>query len=144
MAQSAPISQRAVQETQQTDETVRGLAETAAKIGEVVRLISDIAAQTNLLALNATIKAARAGDAGKGFAVVASEVKSPANQTAKATEEVSAQSAAVRGVTQEAVRTIKQIRGTIDEVNSVATTIAASVEEHGAAILPATRSSPLS
>ncbi len=143
VAQSARVSQRAVQETQQTDETVRGLADTAARIGEVVRLISDIAAQTNLLALNATIEAARAGDAGKGFAVVASEVKSLANQTAKATEEISAQITAVRGVTQEAVRAIKQIRGTIDEVNTVATTIAASVEEQGAAMQEIARNTQL-
>jgi methyl-accepting chemotaxis protein len=134
VTQASQVTQRAVAETQQTDDTVRGLAESADRIGNVVRLISDIAAQTNLLALNATIEAARAGEAGKGFAVVASEVKSLATQTAKATEEIASQITQVRGVTQEAVKAIKQIRGTIDEVNEVATNIAASVEQQGAAM----------
>jgi methyl-accepting chemotaxis protein len=132
--QAARVSLRAVEETQQTDETVRGLAESASRIGEVVGLISNIAAQTNLLALNATIEAARAGEAGKGFAVVASEVKSLANQTAKATEEIGKQIASVRTVTQDAVKAISQIRGTIDEVNTVATSIASAIEEQGAAM----------
>jgi methyl-accepting chemotaxis protein len=140
---AAHVSLRAVGETQQTDETVRGLAESAERIGAVVGLISDIAAQTNLLALNATIEAARAGDAGKGFAVVASEVKSLANQTAKATEEIGAQITQVRSVTQQAVSAIKQIRGTIDEVNKVATTIAASVEQQGAAMREIARNTQL-
>ncbi|HVY16289.1 MAG TPA: HAMP domain-containing methyl-accepting chemotaxis protein [Rhodopila sp.] len=134
VAESARVSQRAVEETQQTDETVRGLAESASRIGEVIGLISSIAAQTNLLALNATIEAARAGEAGKGFAVVASEVKSLANQTARATEEIGNQIASVRNVTQDAVRAISQIRGTIDEVNTVSTMIAAAIEEQGAAL----------
>ncbi len=134
VAELAHVSQRAVEETQQTDETVRGLAESASRIGEVIGLISSIAAQTNLLALNATIEAARAGEAGKGFAVVASEVKSLANQTAKATEEIGNQIASIRNVTQDAVRAISQIRGTIGEVNSVSTMIAASIEEQGAAL----------
>jgi methyl-accepting chemotaxis protein len=134
VTQASRVTRRAVEETLQTDETVHGLAESAERIGDVVRLISDIAAQTNLLALNATIEAARAGEAGKGFAVVASEVKSLATQTAKATEEIASQITQVRGVTQEAVKAIKQIRGTIDEVNEVATNIAASVEEQGAAM----------
>jgi methyl-accepting chemotaxis protein len=133
VAQAAKISQRAVTETQMTDETVRGLAESAARINQVVGLISDIAAQTNLLALNATIEAARAGEAGKGFAVVASEVKSLANQTARATGEISGQIANVRDVTQAAVQAITQIRGTIEEVAAVAGNIAASVEQQGAA-----------
>jgi methyl-accepting chemotaxis protein len=143
VAQSSRVSRRAVEETQQTDETVRGLAESATKIGEVVRLISDIAAQTNLLALNATIEAARAGEAGKGFAVVASEVKSLANQTARATEEIGAQIANVRSVTQDAVRAITQIRGTIDEVNTVATAIAAGVEQQGTAVQEIARNTQL-
>jgi methyl-accepting chemotaxis protein len=143
VAQSTQVSLRAVEETQQTDETVRGLAESAGRIGDVVRLISDIAAQTNLLALNATIEAARAGEAGKGFAVVASEVKSLATQTAKATEEIGAQITQVRAVTQQAVNAIKQIRATIDEVNKVATTISASVEQQGAAMQEIARNTQL-
>ncbi len=132
VSHAAQITDRAVEETRQTDDTVRGLAESAARIGEVVKLISDIAGQTNLLALNATIEAARAGDAGKGFAVVASEVKSLATQTAKATEEIATQISAVRTVTEAAVTAIKQIGTTIDEVSRVATAIAAGVEQQGA------------
>ncbi|HEX2113061.1 MAG TPA: HAMP domain-containing methyl-accepting chemotaxis protein, partial [Alphaproteobacteria bacterium] len=139
VAHAATIAGRAVDETHQTDATVQSLAETAARIGEVVKLINDIAAQTNLLALNATIEAARAGEAGKGFAVVASEVKSLANQTAKATEEISAQIAAVQNVTQNAVDAIKRIGGTIGEVSTVATSIASAVEEQGAATKEITR-----
>ena len=132
VSNAAQITGRAVEETRQTDDTVRGLAESASRIGEVVKLISDIAGQTNLLALNATIEAARAGDAGKGFAVVASEVKSLANQTAKATEEIASQISAIRSVTEAAVVAIKQIGITIDEVSTVATAIAAGVEQQGA------------
>jgi len=139
VAHAATIAGRAVEETHQTDTTVQSLAETAGRIGEVVKLINDIAAQTNLLALNATIEAARAGEAGKGFAVVASEVKSLANQTAKATEEISAQIAAVQNVTQSAVDAIKRIGGTIGEVSTVATSIASAVEEQGAATREITR-----
>jgi methyl-accepting chemotaxis protein-like sensor len=109
------------------------LADSAEHIGEVVRLINDIAGQTNLLALNATIEAARAGEAGKGFAVVASEVKSLATQTAKATEEISAQIAAVQKVARDAMEAIKGIGKTIGEVSVVATSIASAVEEQGAA-----------
>jgi methyl-accepting chemotaxis protein len=133
VARATEITGRAVEETRQTDSTVRGLSEAAAKIGEVVKLISDIAGQTNLLALNATIEAARAGEAGKGFAVVASEVKSLASQTAKATEEIAAQIAAVRDVTEQAVGAIRRIGATVDEVSTVATSIAAGVEQQGAA-----------
>jgi len=139
VTRAATIAGRAVEETRQTDGTVQGLAETAGRIGEVVKLISDIAGQTNLLALNATIEAARAGEAGKGFAVVASEVKSLANQTAKATEEISAQIVAVQSVTKDAVDAIKRIGGTIGEVNAVATSIASAVEEQGAATQEITR-----
>jgi len=136
---AAGIAGRAVDETKQTDGTVRGLAESAERIGEVVKLINAIAGQTNLLALNATIEAARAGEAGKGFAVVASEVKSLANQTAKATEEITAQIAAVQKVTKDAMDAIKGIGSTIGEVSSVATSIASAVEEQGAATQEITR-----
>jgi methyl-accepting chemotaxis protein len=137
---AAAIAGRAVEETRQTDQTIQGLVEIATRIGDVVKLINDIAGQTNLLALNATIEAARAGEAGKGFAVVASEVKSLANQTAKATEDISAQISAVQNVTKDAVEAIKRIGGTIDEVSAVATSIASAVEEQGAATREITRS----
>jgi methyl-accepting chemotaxis protein len=137
---AATIAGRAVDETRATDKTIQGLAEIATRIGDVIKLINDIAGQTNLLALNATIEAARAGEAGKGFAVVASEVKSLANQTAKATEDISAQISAVQNVTKDAVEAIKRIGGTIDEVSSVATSIASAVEQQGAATQEITRS----
>ncbi len=133
VTESTKIAGKAVEEAGRTNTTVQGLSAAAQKIGDVVKLISDIASQTNLLALNATIEAARAGDAGKGFAVVASEVKSLANQTAKATEEISAQVAAMQGATGEAVDAIKSIGGTIGTINEIATTIASAVEEQGAA-----------
>jgi methyl-accepting chemotaxis protein len=129
--QSARISQNAVNEADATNETVQGLAEAAARIGEVVTLINDIAGQTNLLALNATIEAARAGEAGKGFAVVAQEVKNLANQTAKATEEISAQITTVQEETRGAVGAIENIRSIIGEVNDIAATISSAVEEQG-------------
>jgi methyl-accepting chemotaxis protein len=133
VAQSAKISGKAVDDTHRTNVIVRALADGAQKIGDVVGLINSIAGQTNLLALNATIEAARAGDAGKGFAVVASEVKSLANQTAKATEEISAQIAQIQGATKDAVEAIRGISGTIEEISAIATTIAAAVEQQGAA-----------
>jgi methyl-accepting chemotaxis protein len=133
VAHSSQITSKAVDEANQTNATVKGLAEAAQKIGQVVNIISEIASQTNLLALNATIEAARAGEAGKGFAVVASEVKSLANQTAKATEEISAQIASIQQVTGEAVSAIGRIGTTIGEINQIATTIASAVDEQGAA-----------
>ncbi len=136
---AAGIAGRAVDETKQTDGTVQGLSDSAERIGEVVKLINAIAGQTNLLALNATIEAARAGEAGKGFAVVASEVKSLANQTAKATEEISAQIAAVQKVARDAMDAIKGIGNTIGEVSMVATSIATAVEQQGAATQEITR-----
>ena len=130
---SAQIARKAVDEAGATDATMQGLAENASRISVVVDLIQVIASQTNLLALNATIEAARAGEAGRGFAVVASEVKSLANQTAKATEEIRAQIASMQQVTVSAVGAIRNIGHTIGEINDVTTAIAAAVEEQGAA-----------
>jgi methyl-accepting chemotaxis protein len=129
VANSAKIAQGAYDTAGRTNTTVQSLAQGAQNIGDVVRVISDIASQTNLLALNATIEAARAGDAGRGFAVVASEVKSLANQTARATEEISAQIAAMQGSTNEAVNAIIAISQTIEEMNKIATTVAEAVGE---------------
>lgn len=129
--QSATIAANAVEEAETTNDTVQGLAEAASKIGDVVKLINEIAGQTNLLALNATIEAARAGEAGKGFAVVAGEVKNLANQTAKATEDISEQITAIQNETNDAVGAIERIRDVITEVNEIATTIATAVEQQG-------------
>ncbi|WP_119460611.1 methyl-accepting chemotaxis protein [Rhodospirillaceae bacterium SYSU D60014] len=133
VAKSTEIAGKAVAGAEHANDQVKGLAEAGQKIGEVVRLITDIAEQTNLLALNATIEAARAGEAGKGFAVVASEVKSLATQTAQATEEISAQIAAIQAATGDAVTAIGAIGATIQEIAEIATTIAGAVEEQGAA-----------
>jgi methyl-accepting chemotaxis protein len=133
VAVSSDITARAVEDTQRTNEQIRGLAEAAQSIGDVVKLISDIASQTNLLALNATIEAARAGDAGKGFAVVASEVKSLADQTAKATEEIRGKIAEMQVATSRSVDAVQEIGQTIGRINEIATTIASAVEEQGAA-----------
>jgi methyl-accepting chemotaxis protein len=130
---SAQIARKAVDEAGLTDATMQGLADNASRISVVVDLIQVIASQTNLLALNATIEAARAGEAGRGFAVVASEVKSLANQTAKATDEIRAQIASMQQVTTSAVGAIRNIGETIGEINEVTTAIAAAVEEQGAA-----------
>jgi methyl-accepting chemotaxis protein len=133
VADSADVAKGAVSQAERTNGEVGSLVEAARKIGKVVKLISDIAERTNLLALNATIEAARAGNAGKGFAVVAGEVKSLANQTAKATEEISAQIGAIQDATGNAVAAIKGIAETIAKVDEIAATIASAVEEQGAA-----------
>jgi methyl-accepting chemotaxis protein len=130
---SAQIAGKAVDEAGATDATMHGLADNASRISVVVDLIQVIASQTNLLALNATIEAARAGEAGRGFAVVASEVKSLANQTAKATDEIRSQIASMQQVTTSAVSAIRNIGQTIGEINDVTTAIAAAVEEQGTA-----------
>ena len=131
--QSAEVAQRAVRDAHGTSAVVGTLAQGVNKIGEVVELISGIASQTNLLALNATIEAARAGEAGKGFAVVASEVKGLATQTAKATEDITAQIAGIQAATKDAVAAIEAVARTIGEINEVAASIASAVEEQGAA-----------
>jgi methyl-accepting chemotaxis protein len=133
VSESTRITSDAVREVKNTDQTVVSLAEAAGQIGGVVKLIQDIAEQTNLLALNATIEAARAGEAGKGFAVVASEVKSLANQTAKATEEISSKITAMQGVTNTAVTAIRGIGSTIEQISHIIGGIASAVEEQSAA-----------
>jgi methyl-accepting chemotaxis protein len=139
-SRSTAVAGQAVAQTDQTSTVVQGLAESGRKIGDVVKLIQDIAGQTNLLALNATIEAARAGDAGRGFAVVASEVKSLATQTAKATEEITVQVSAVQSATDEAVSSIKAISQTINQINAITTAIATAVEQQGAATREISRS----
>jgi methyl-accepting chemotaxis protein len=133
------VTVEAVQTGEKANATVQTMAEMSQKIGDVVELISDIAAQTNLLALNATIEAARAGEAGKGFAVVASEVKSLANQTAKATEEISEQIGQVQGVTTETVDAIEQMGAVMGNINEITASIASAMEEQGAATQEITR-----
>jgi methyl-accepting chemotaxis protein len=126
------MAQSAVGDTRRTHQAIRSLEEAAERIGSVVGLISTIASQTNLLALNATIEASRAGDAGKGFAVVASEVKVLANQTSRATEDISKQVAAIQQATRNSVNEISSIARAIEELTEVSSTIAAAVEEQGA------------
>jgi methyl-accepting chemotaxis protein len=133
VTRSAEIAAKAAEEARRTNTVVEGLAAGTQKIGEVVTLIQNIASQTNLLALNATIEAARAGEHGRGFAVVASEVKALANQTAKATEEISAQIQGIQEATGEAVTAIQAIGGTIAEIDEISSEIAAAVDQQGTA-----------
>ncbi len=132
VVKSTDVSKRAVAETEQTSLTMRGLVEAAQRIGSIVQVIQDIASQTNLLALNATIEAARAGDAGKGFAVVAGEVKTLANQTTRATEEIQAQVGSIQSETARAVGAIESIGKTVSEMSDIATAIASAMEQQGA------------
>jgi methyl-accepting chemotaxis protein len=131
--ESARMAGEAVDQARRTNDRVSELSKAASRIGDVVELINTIAGQTNLLALNATIEAARAGEAGRGFAVVASEVKALAEQTAKATGEIGQQIAGIQNATQESVGAIKEISGTIERLSEISSTIAAAVEEQGAA-----------
>jgi methyl-accepting chemotaxis protein len=131
--ESARMANEAVDQARKTNDRVSELSKAAARIGDVVELINNIAGQTNLLALNATIEAARAGESGRGFAVVASEVKALAEQTAKATGEIGQQITGIQAATQESVGAIKEISGTIERLSEISSTIAAAVEEQGAA-----------
>jgi methyl-accepting chemotaxis protein len=131
--ESARMASEAVGQARVTNDRVSELSKSAARIGDVVELINTIAGQTNLLALNATIEAARAGEAGRGFAVVASEVKALAEQTAKATGEIGQQITGIQAATQDSVTAIKEISGTIEKLSEISSTIAAAVEEQGAA-----------
>jgi methyl-accepting chemotaxis protein len=129
--ESARIASDAVQQAMRTNDRVAELSKAAARIGDVVELINNIAAQTNLLALNATIEAARAGDVGRGFAVVAAEVKTLAEQTAKATGEISQQISAIQAATDDSVLAIREIGSTIGRMSEIASAIASAVEEQG-------------
>jgi methyl-accepting chemotaxis protein len=131
--ESARMANEAVGQARKTNDRVSELSKAASRIGDVVELINTIAGQTNLLALNATIEAARAGEAGRGFAVVASEVKALAEQTAKATGEIGQQIAGIQSATQDSVGAIQEISGTIERLSEISSTIAAAVEEQGAA-----------
>jgi methyl-accepting chemotaxis protein len=130
---SARIAGEAVEQAQKTDARMNQLSQAAARIGDVVELINTIAGQTNLLALNATIEAARAGEAGRGFAVVASEVKALAEQTAKATGEISTQISGIQSATQDSVTAIKEIGATIGRISEISSSIASAVDQQGAA-----------
>jgi methyl-accepting chemotaxis protein len=138
--ESAEIARAAARQGVDASQMVTSLVQSADRIGEVVRLINNIAAQTNLLALNATIEAARAGDAGKGFAVVANEVKTLASQTAKATEEIQNQVGAVQSATQSAAEAIQAITETIGRINNIATEISEAVQQQTAATQEIARS----
>ena len=133
VSKSAEIASQAVSKAREANEKIQSLSEASMKIGEVIGLIKDISDQTNLLALNATIEAARAGDAGKGFAVVASEVKNLANQTAKATDEISEQITGMQEATQFAVGAIEETSKVIDQISEIATSVSGAVEEQSAA-----------
>ena len=130
---SAQIANKAAEETERAGTVVQELHSTASEIGEVVRMIDEIASQTNLLALNATIEAARAGEAGRGFGVVAGEVKHLAGQTAKATADIAARVAAIQSATEQAVQAIQGVRGTIGEMREISHFVATTMESQSTA-----------
>jgi len=138
--ESSRIARNAVEQTEKTNTSIAELSAMAARIGDVVKLITAIADQTNLLALNATIEAARAGEAGRGFAVVASEVKALAAQTAKATDDISVQITGMQSATDSAIAAIKDVNATIGTISEISTTIATAVEQQGAATQEISRS----
>ena len=140
IAHSAATTGQAVADVRRADTSIQALADNAEKVGQVVRLISDIAGQTNLLALNATIEAARAGEAGRGFAIVASEVKNLATQTRAATEQIGGQIEQIQAATREAVTSIHDISRVIEELGGIATAVATAMEEQGAATAEIARS----
>ncbi len=140
VSRTADLARGSVERMKQADGTIRSLLAAADQIGAVVQLINSIASQTNLLALNATIEAARAGEAGKGFAVVATEVKNLANQTAQATEEITAQIAHVQSVTRDTAEVIQHVGGMIHDIDEIAVGIAGAAEEQSAAIDEISRS----
>ena len=133
VTRSSTVAREAVDEIGRANGTMNSLVSSSEKIGDVIKLINDIAEQTNLLALNATIEAARAGEAGKGFAVVAAEVKNLANQTSKATEEITGQISAMRGATGEVAKAMEHVTGTIKQIDEISGSIAAAVEQQSAA-----------
>ena len=140
VSQSNEIAMKAVGEAEATNRTVNELNEAASRIGDVIRMINEIAEQTNLLALNATIEAARAGDAGRGFAVVAGEVKALAGQTAKATEDIGIQISSMQQATDRSIAAISDIKRTIRDIGEISSAIAAAVTEQGAATQEIARS----
>jgi methyl-accepting chemotaxis protein len=131
---STEVAARAVSEAQRTVTTMAQLGNAATRIGEVIGLIQSIAGQTNLLALNATIEAARAGESGRGFAVVAAEVKSLAGQTAKATDEIADQVGSIQSAAADAVQAIEQVNAIIRDMSSIATSVAATVDQQNSAM----------